>query len=112
MAMAVKTFPTQIASRGMEVVDLELKVGMKLPPGEIVWATLHPEQWSEVVRSGDTVRLGGCGAEPEEISSPLPLVRFKYENWTQQWGYLTTVLPRTYEVSSVTRKRGRIGLII
>jgi len=56
--MAIDSFHTHITSAGTPVQDLVLKLGMKSLSGEITWSLLRPEQWTDIVRDGDEIRLG------------------------------------------------------
>ena len=97
MARAVDAFSTQI----METQDLILKLGIKTLSGNVAWAPLHPERWTEIVRDGDEIRVGYIGAEAEGIhfDAPSPVAIFTYENPLTGTHRANILLPKTYRVS-------------
>lgn len=106
MAMAIDSFHTQIKSDRTPVQDLVLKLGMKLLSGEITWSSLRPEQWADVVRDGDEIRLGGGGAEISSLYGPSPLITlnrsvYNVHGAVNSSQIITTVLPKTCEVSYI-----------
>jgi len=103
--MAIDSFHTHITSAGTPVQDLVLKLGTKALSGEVTWSLLRPEQWTDIVRDGDEIRLGGDGVDFSDFHGPNPIITLKrisyYDlrsGWTQ-YKYVTTLLPKTYEVN-------------
>jgi hypothetical protein len=113
-AMAVDAFHAEITDAGMDVSDLVLKLGMKSLAYETTWALLRPEQWTDIVRDGDEIRLGRRGgAEVIDLYGPGPLVTFKHligYNTGKIYKYVTMLLPKTCEVSHVEIGSERLGL--
>jgi hypothetical protein len=97
MARAVDAFSAQI----METQDLILKLGMKTLSGNVAWTPLHPEQWTEIVRDGDEIRIGNIAAEAEgvHLDAPSPVAIFTYENPLTGTHRANVLLPKTYRVS-------------
>jgi len=98
--MAVDTFHTEIAAAGTKVKELVLKLAMRSPSGEIVWAMLRPDQWSDMVQDGDSIRVEG-NAEASELRYSSPTVTF---NWFHS-GNVTALLPQSYEASHLRNKQ-------
>jgi len=97
--MAVDIFHTQITSAGMEVKDLVLKLRVNTPSVPAAWARLRSEQWTNIVRGGDEIRVGGSGEEAGEFKI-RPIVTLKL-NAPSENQYATILLPTTYEVSDL-----------
>ena len=110
MAMAIDSFHTQITSAGTPVQDIVLKLGMKSLSGEITWALLRPEQWTDIVCNGDEIRVGGRGAEVVDPDGPVPLIIFGLARYYNDYEpavskYITVVLPKTHEVNYIQKER-------
>jgi len=96
--MAVDVFHTQIASSRMAVKDLVLKLSVKLSTEDVVWATLRPEQWTDIAQGyGSEIRVGSAGIELDEFQHPVPTLMFKGGSVGEHG--ITVLLPKTYEVS-------------
>jgi hypothetical protein len=123
LAMALKAFSAQIPSASTP--DLVLKLAMESSSGTIAWALVDSEQWTDVVRDGDEIRLGcsGAGSEVAGRRDPGPLVTFRASD-TQTGRILKMFLPETYEVSCgerpvgmchvtfIKRPHGRVSLLL
>ncbi|KIM36947.1 hypothetical protein M413DRAFT_31336 [Hebeloma cylindrosporum] len=101
-AMAIDSFPTQIASDGIPVQDHVFKLGMKSLSGKITWSQLRPEQWADIVRDGDEIRLEDNNAVLAGLSDPSHLIMFKRAlSYTHvdkpKYKYVTMFLPTTRE---------------
>jgi len=100
--MAVDTFHNQITAAWMEVTDLVLKLGMKSLEGVITWALLRPEQWTDIVRDGDEIRVGGSGADVTGLNDQRPLVTFQCRSrGSGEFEYTGILLPKTGKVSNL-----------
>ena len=111
MAMAVDVFHAQITDTRMEVTDLVLKLRMMLLTHETTWALLRPEEWTDVVRDGDEIRMG------RRDVGPGPFVIFKYPTQSDiihrnehNVKCVTMLLPKTCEVSYAQIGLERRGL--
>ena len=94
--MAVDAFHTQIERTGASVEELVLKLGMRSLSGEISWALLRSERWSNIVRDGDEIRLEGSTEASGLHGRRITIKRPAGE------GYITMFLPKTYEVSYIS----------
>lgn len=94
--MAIDSFHAQITSAGTPVEEVVLKLGMKSFSGEISWAAVRPEQWTDVVHKGDEIRVGGDGTELNGIG---PLITFQRRMGHGVSEYVTMLLPKTSQVS-------------
>ena len=103
--MALDAFHTQIMASGTKVTDLVLKLGMKSLAGVITWGLLRPEQWTDIVRDGDEIRVGGSGIESVGLDATGPLVIFYRDGWDSRM----MLLPRTCEVSDLKMEHRVIG---
>ena len=109
--MAIDVFHTQIDSKKIDVEDLVLRLGMKSSSGVVTWAPLRPKQWSDIVRDGDEIRVGGNDEEISGLYDPIPLVTFKKYPAGRS---VTMLLPQTTEVSFgliSNWRKGTLGLI-
>ena len=110
--MAKDVFWAQIAMDGRFSSSFEhlvLKLGVKLSTHETAWALLRPEEWTDVVRDGDEIRLGGFDVDPG------PLIIFKHimdcdaHKRDYICKYVTMLLPDKCVVSYVQIGRERLG---
>jgi hypothetical protein len=85
-----------------------LTYGMKSALGPIIWATIDPPSWVDVVEDGGEVRLEITGtgnatqstqAQWTESFLPGATVTFRYE---RDGSLATTLVPKTYEVWNFT----------
>jgi len=85
-----------------------LTYGMKSVLGPVVWATIDPPSWVDVVQDGGEVRLNLTGtgnatqstqAQWTESFFPGATVTFRYEG---DGSLATTLVPKTYEVWNFT----------
>ena len=103
--MAIDSFHTHITSAGTPGQDLVLKLGMKSLSGEITWSLLRPEQWTDIVRDGDEIRLGdGSVPDISDLHGPSPIItlmgpKIDPHTKTKNSKFVTTLLPKTCEVS-------------
>jgi len=96
MAVAIDAFHTKIASVVVDGKDLVFKLQTEFQ-GEIIWASLCPDQWAFVVNAGDSL---GVEAEGTDALS-------RYQQRTAMFnllgefgkGITSTFVPRAYEVS-------------
>ncbi|KIM36948.1 hypothetical protein M413DRAFT_31337 [Hebeloma cylindrosporum] len=95
MAMAIDAFHVQIVAEEMAITELILKLGMKTSSGSVAWAPLRPDQWTDVVRDGDEIRLGSSRIV---CSHPAPLIAFKcWRLDIKSYSCITLLLPTTSE---------------
>ena len=95
MATAIDSFHAQLLFLGMAGQNLDLKLGLKSLSGPVAWAQLRPEQWTDIVRDGDEIRLGLGGSARVIEGSPDPrMFTFKYLDGNN-YKYATMYLPET-----------------
>ncbi|KIM36946.1 hypothetical protein M413DRAFT_282662 [Hebeloma cylindrosporum] len=98
-AMAFDCFHVQIASAGSTADDIVLKLGVKSSSGVIVWASIRPEQWADVVSNGDEIRVGGGNLDPG-LMVTFGRMGYNYREKPEVFEYTTFLLPDSYTKES------------